>query len=194
MANTGLDYPDIQTRTNILNRNADKRSVLDSIDRPIRPLVIELNRIGMETTFSCCGYTYDNQEEPKSHGDTPYVLFKIDPLSVPKMMNFFKLASMSHSAGWYLSNCSNGREWCLAKMKDEIKWNKKDGLSEAIHDYEMKVIEIKKMTESILKLIPSASDSFIIKDGNEDRRALYGEEWITVPKKSVTIDNKEPSI
>jgi hypothetical protein len=60
------NYPDIQTRTDILNRNADKRSVLDSIDRPIRSMVIELNRIGMETTFSCCGYTYDNQEERKS--------------------------------------------------------------------------------------------------------------------------------
>ena len=40
-------------RLDELNVDADSKTVLDSIDRPMRRLIVELHRIGFETTFCC---------------------------------------------------------------------------------------------------------------------------------------------
>lgn len=179
-------FKDIQERTDILNKDADKRSVLDSIDRPIRPLVVELNRIGLATTFSCCGYTYDGQEEPKCHDKNPYVLFET-PVEFPAIKSFFRMSAILGKVEWGLNACSNGREWCIYCNPRAI-WDNHDNLSEPLHDYELKLIAIVKLTQ-IIKDFPSASDKITIRDGNAQRRSLYGEEWVVAPKKEVVIES-----
>ena len=180
------NYASVQERTDILNKDADQRSILDSIDRPIRPLVIELNRIGLITTFSCCGYTYDGQEEPKTHETKAYVLFRVNEDDSRSVQNFFRLTSFSNNFNWGLGVAENGTEWGLFN-KDPKIWKKSDNLSETIHDYELKLIGITKLTQ-VLKNLPSVSDTITIQDGNVSRRASYGEEWMVVPKKAVTLE------
>ena len=178
------NYSSIQERTNLLNKDADKKSIMDSIDRPIRPLIIELNRMGLVTTFSCCGYTYDGQEEPKTHEQKAYVLFRV-PLDNKAVDNFFRLSSIVSNFCWGLNVCSNGTEWCIMNHVPEI-WKKSDNLPETIHDYEMRLIGITKLTKA-LKNCPSISEEYTIRDGNETRRDSYGEEWMIVPKKPLTL-------
>lgn len=178
-------FKDIQERTDILNKDADKRSVLDSIDRPIRPLVIELNRIGLVTTFSCCGYTYDGQEEPKCHDKNSYALFET-PTDFGAIRSFFRLSAIIGSLSWQMCVCSNGREWCLSKIPTN-EWANQDNLKEPLHEYELKLIGIVKLTNA-LKDFPSASDKVTIRDGNAQRRSLYGDEWTVAPKKEVVIE------
>ena len=61
----------------LVNKDLDKREVLEAIDRPIRPLVIEFNRIGLKTKYSCCGFNYDGEEEPKTHTRHAYIFFYV---------------------------------------------------------------------------------------------------------------------
>lgn len=179
-------YESIQSRIDLLNAEADKRSVIDSIDRPIRPLVIELNRIGLKTSFSCCGYTYDNQEEPKTHEANPYVLFRVDSEDVYSVKNFFKLSSVVRGFNWALNICDNGYEWCLIKVSDHL-WNKSDNLKEAIHDYETKLVGIVGLT-NVIKHLPSHPGEIVIVDGNVQRREKYGDEWVVKPKQVYSVD------
>ena len=176
-------YKNVDERTAILNKDSDKRSVLDSIDRPIRPLVLELNRIGLTTVFSCCGYTYEGQEEPKSHDRIAYVLFRVDYNNPRIVSNFFSLAKLAPLyGGWCIGLQANGVEWSLFN-KSEDSWIRSDNLPEAIHQYELKLINITKLAQGI-KALPSLNenDSFVLRDGNELRRSVYGEEWMVVPK------------
>lgn len=178
-------YESIQKRIDILNSGAIEKSVLDSIDRPIRPLVIELNRIGLVTTFSCCGFTYDGQEEPKSHDNKPYVLFYV-PSDIRVIRSFFHLASIVPNLSWGLNIASNGYEWCLFSFIPE-QWTNQDNLKEPIHSYELRVVHIIKLVKA-LKEFPSFSEKFVVTDGNSQRRSLYGNEWMIAPKKEVQLE------
>jgi hypothetical protein len=55
----------------------EELDVLTSIDKPIRDLIININRIGIQTIFSCCGFSYKDEGD-KNHCVTSYVLFE-DP-------------------------------------------------------------------------------------------------------------------
>ena len=186
-------YKNIDERTKILNNDANKRPVLDSIDRPIRPLVMELNRIGLVTVFSCCGFTYKNQEEPKSHQEGwPYVLFLVDKKNNQVVKNFFRLAEIAPNFGWFIHIQENGVEWSISNRNQDI-WMKCDNLDEPIHQYELKLICIRKITEAIQN-IPSLNDAFMLRDGNELRTAKYGEEWIVEPKQPMEIKSSDIKI
>jgi hypothetical protein len=184
----GPIYKDVEERTKLLNKDSDKRSVLYSIDRPIRQLVIELNRIGLTTTFSCCGFTYENQEEPKSHEKAPYITFRIK--KEPEIIdNFFRLSEISVSLGWAVGLNSNGLDWGVYSPNQEY-WTKCDNLEEAVHQYELKIIAIKNLTDAV-KVIPSFNETVIIRDGNELRREKYGPEWLVAPKQPAEINCSE---
>ena len=51
--------------------------IKNTIDRPIRPLIYQLNRIGLLTHYSCCGFFYRGDKD-KDHNYMPYVLFSIE--------------------------------------------------------------------------------------------------------------------
>jgi len=205
-------YTNIQERLVQLNQNADKRSVLESIDRPIRPLIVEMNRIGIVTRFSCCGYSYDREEEPKSHAENPNVLilspapsdnineiFKQPPglwsdktLELSKQPNvdiFTTFIEVARSQDWLVAVMENKIEWGIVydKWKAKMTWNKCDNLLEAIHDYEGKLDAIAALTETLAKL-PTYKDRVTLVDGNISRKNYFGREWLVEPKQPVMLD------
>jgi hypothetical protein len=177
------EFKDIEDRNKKLNKDADKRSVLDSIDRPIRPLVMELNRIGLRTSFSCCGYSYVGEEEPKSHSKWTQVAFYN---TNPEVYKLLEDAIKNTLWSIHANESSSDNELFLVFRYEPICWNKCDNLSEAIHDYELKLHAIAMLTIALRK-IPTASDQSVLRDGNETRKRFYGEEWMIEPKQPVTI-------
>jgi hypothetical protein len=49
-------------------------SKIPDIDRPILDILIQLNRMGFETVYSCCGYYYPGQVPTADH-TIPYISF-----------------------------------------------------------------------------------------------------------------------
>src|SRR5690348_7142416 len=84
-----------------INENAAERCVVDSIDRPIRGLVFQINRLGIPTVFSCCGFNYHNEEEIKSHADNAYIQFTA-PRDHPLLTNLLNFIDAALSQGWCL--------------------------------------------------------------------------------------------
>ena len=178
-------YADAQERFNLLNDTA--REVLNSIDRPMRPLIIELNRIGIDTLFCCCGYSYEGEEEPKSHQPTPDIIF-VHPKEDYYFSRFVYLAK---AVGWAITLMSESLGEYSAHYINSAFWVKSDNLTEAVHDYEWKLIGIVNLVQT-LKLVPSApgrEKEFVLHDlGNKKRReGIWGEEWLIKPKKPSTI-------
>jgi hypothetical protein len=175
------EFKNTDERNEALNKDAGKKLVWDSIDRPIRPLVLELNRIGLCTSFSCCGYSYVGEEEPKSHSKWANVLFYNTNEEDHKA-----LLEMINHTEWTVYLMENKRELCLVFRYTPICWSNCDNLQEAIHDYECKLDAIVELT-SRLKKIPTACDNSVLRDGNESRKNFYGKEWMIEPKQPVTI-------
>lgn len=173
-----------------LNENADERSVIDSIDRPIRPLVIEMMRVGFQTCFSCCGFTYEDEEEPKSHHEFTYVVFKGPHLEdFGEVQRFFALADLARKGGWQISlmtqnSTPEAQEWHIGFSPAHIPWQKNyDGKS--LHEYEARVYAIQIMVNA-LKQWPSVKNSVEIVDGNVER-ANFATDWQVHPKKATVV-------
>lgn len=177
------DYQkNFQKRIKKLNITKGK-TIWDCIDRPIRPLVFELARIGMVPKFSCCGHSYLEEEEPKSHiSNGPYVHFYLTDKGKP---NFEFLMQHVRNIGWGIHPFCN--LFNLHCPRDSYKdlYFKNDGLNESIHGYEIDVLRIQNITEFIQNNIPTVNEEVTIIDGN----SLYSEvkEWQIKPKKPFTI-------
>ena len=184
-----------------LNKDYFKREVIDSIDRPIRQLVIEMNRIGLKTKFSCCGFNYEGEEEPKTHHKDAYVIF-YEPTTI---MGNWALKNLLETFG-NLENYSQGK-WYARKLsmtnpsqQYEIKlhipvwckdmYNKNDRIEKSIHDYEWLVLGIHDMTLR-LKNIPTDKEinnnEIEIIDGNKIYHDMGINEWQVKPKKTSFI-------
>jgi hypothetical protein len=176
-------------RLKIINKDIQKREVLDSIDRPIKPLVIELNRIGLKTKFSCCGFSYDGEEEPKTHTkNQSYVQFFYPDLNNPTAVkNFFQLSLAVVKWNWSMWPFSNvwELEFKIRKVGMENFYDQKDGIPQSIHDYEGNVIAIYNLTEE-LKTFPSVATSVTIEDGNSNYSKLT--EWQIKPKQKSIVN------
>jgi len=205
-------YTNTQERLAQLNKDADTRSVLDCIDRPIRPLIVEMNRIGIMTRFSCCGYSYDGEEEPKSHAENPNILI-LSPVSSeiineilrlppglwsektlevykqPSVEIFTTFLEVVRSQNWFIQIMPNKTEWGIVydKWKTVMTWNRCDNLHEAIHDYEAKLFAIVALTGALKKL-PTYKERMTLIDGNISRKKYFGEEWLVEPKQPVMLD------
>jgi len=181
---TPTQYRSVAEREKKLNENAENRSVLDSIDRPIRPLVLEMNRIGLRTRFCCCGYSYVGEEEPKSHSPNTYVLFEGPDLENPEETAiFFRFANVVKNAGWNLCYETGEPfgEWCVWTNRRGSEWTGKDGLKETVHHYEGRIIAIDHLVGRVKKL-PTFKPEFTVVDGNHTRIKYHKDEWIVKPK------------
>ena len=176
-----------------LNNQAEDKDVLSSIDRPIRPLVVELNRIGLKTMFSCCGFPYEGEEEPKSHSKFPFIVL-LHPLEnlVDRgraVSAFFYLGKIVESYGWTLYPYCSIR-WYLSGeriVKGDDSFYRKEAEEKSIHDYERSLISIKDLTNQ-LKAIPSIEDKIEIVDGNSIAYPkVLGGEWQVKPKNTSVI-------
>lgn len=186
-----------QERLDKINDTTDK-TVLDCIDRPIRPLVIQLNRIGLKTRFSCCGFPYNGEEEPKTHAKAPFVVLEriidlqqteVDAMSVRRTCYFFILARHVEYSRWTLEPYGNGQWWLGIKddnLGESKFYRQEEGDEPGVHDYESALIAIQSLTRKLMN-IPSFGSSFTIEDGNRHYNKLTGGEWQIEPKESVTI-------
>lgn len=173
-----------------LNKDADGRSVIESIDLPIRDLVIEFNRIGIRTVFSCCGFTYDGEEEPKAHHRDTYVAFLGPNMSDFREVSlFFKVVSLARSKGWWVGLLSmnddpSKQEWIVSFTPQNLLWAMDDD-GKSIHNYETRLIAIRELT-LLVKGIETAPWIDEIVDGNRYRAQTF-KNWQVRPKKSVSI-------
>lgn len=182
-------------RQNSLNKDLDKKEILDSIDRPIRPLVIEFNRIGLQTKYSCCGFNYDGEEEPKTHTRHAYIFFYEPTTEIGKQnLELVKKVAIEKFGWQFFRHCFND-------TKKRVEYNlhsellpghkelyiKNDQIPTAIHDYEIHVIRIQELYD-FCKILPTdltinQNDEVIIEDGNKVQVERYPE-WQIKPKKN----------
>lgn len=176
-------------------KRIDQMDVLDAIDRPIRDLVIHINRIGLPTVFSCCGYPYPDEEEPKSHAyKNAYVIFK-KPTCGKSYAAFDALTYRAFKNGWSVGRYSD--DWRIDLKLDKSGspsggfyiQDEQDRDSYSLHDYEMLSLGIWNMTEA-LKDIESISDEVRVVDGNRTYHKL-GIDWQIKPKPDVILQFKE---
>jgi hypothetical protein len=177
------------------------KTVLDSIDRPIRDLVINFNRIGLPTVFSCCGFPYPDEEEPKSHAKYSFVNFLIEN-AMGSMKNFFDLAEIAPRYGWNLIYYGNNRGstqpagtipgiWQIFYAGTNFDfYRKKDGQGYGIHDYEQAAIAIHNLDKALAQF-PGKSSAKIV-DGNGVYHEL-GIHWQIDPKPDHILTFSEES-
>lgn len=161
-------------------------SLLESIDKPIRDLVVNINRIGLQTVFSCCGFTYPDEEETKSHAIHPYVIFK-DPHIERTVVNFFDLTGNAFRLGWQTQRYHTN-QWKLffeEKKENSQFYQNLPGKNYSLHGYELKSIAIWRLND-IVKQIESYSDEAILVDGNQWYHDL-GIHWQIQPKPPMKI-------
>lgn len=189
----------IQSNYNELNEDSGVRSVWDSIDRPIRGLVYELNRIGLNTRFSCCGFSYEGEEEPKSHCRVPYIQFYVNTKDEFQLKAFDYIRFFTDK--WNTDNRNENFYFSLSVLRNEensgipdtmlatISLQRTDKIVKmyqdkngfALHDYEPIVILIDWLEKAIKLVVPSYSNEFVIVDGNA---ACYQniKNWSVKPK------------
>lgn len=171
-----------QARLDAVNKST---SVWDSIDRPMRRLVFELHRIGMLTKFSCFGFPYDGEEEPKSHhGGTSYVHFYV---TKEASSSFGELCSICNGVGVSLRNAFVDHPSIQLSIYNTVPnlYQKTDGLERTIHEYEASVLIIRHLCYLIQENISTLRNNIKIVDGN----GMYREydEWQIKPKPDYCI-------
>lgn len=176
-----------QNRIQKVNENRESRTVLTSIDAPMRPLVFELSRIGLVPKFSCCGFTYvgqENEEQKTHHAGMSYVhlMIKNDKHS---MNSFFNLCETAIRCGWRMFYF-NGGIWNLYMTPSvpDTMYSKKDGIEEAIHQYEAYALGIKNLTYR-LSLMETVCDPVTIVDGNS--QYTHVDTWQVKPKQDFVV-------
>ena len=173
-----------QERIKKVNANRDTRTVWECIDRPIRPLIFEMARIGLIPKFSCCGYTYEDEEEPKTHhGSQAYVFFYAPE---ERIKEFDQFMSVAQKGGWKLKFFSGftWHIWANNPVPDTL-YDKGDGINEAIHQYEGYGLMIEKLALVLQHYFPTANDPVTIIDGNSMYKAINT--WMVKPKKDFVI-------
>lgn len=112
-------------------------SVRDYIDAPIRRAVALMNLFGFQTTYSCCGFNYENQNDVmiKDHvlGST-YIRFIADEKTYPKLLKLLNCPIFASQRAWIcnirLANGCNKVEasiYCNFNTSDNNSiWSKGD--------------------------------------------------------------------
>lgn len=181
-------------RLNKVNKNYNDpdKTVWDSIDRPIRPLIYQIHRIGLKTKFSCCGFNYDGEEEPKNHhAKLTYVfVYTPDLKNQQSVYAFFNLVQLSQIQGWKFAYFNNNIWHLYCENPREMKelYDKTDGQPKSIHDYETQVIKIFNLSEMLKQIpdMPEMEDLEII-DGNQMYKEAGIDEWQVKPKQSIAL-------
>lgn len=163
-------------------------TLLEAIDKPIRNLVVEMNRIGLRTVFSCCGFHYKDEEEEKSHADHAFIIFK-DPNCEAVMENFLRFTNAAHHYGWKIDRYGQNQWVIRYEIAPERRkfWSSHPETKKSLHDYELPAIAIYSLTKAVTGLdLPPISDYIEIVDGNQSYHDL-GIAWQIEPKPSVVL-------
>ena len=175
------------------NCNIKGKTVWDSIDRPIRPLVYHLNRVGLKTKFSCCGFNYDGEEEPKTHhAELSYVFIwkpttETGKQAVETLKSFIEISNHNNGV-MFKMGLKDFRDCWHLWIKNTIPnlYQHNDGLEKGIHDYEAQVLGIHILTQH-LESWESDDNVYEIVDGNQLYQDLGITEWQVKPKKTIAM-------
>lgn len=159
-------------------------NVWNQIDKPMRPLIYELHRIGLPTAFSCCGYPYDGELNPhlddetinryyKSYHHIGDCYFTIDSITIitnniiipnKQAETFLMVCEIAVDTGWTISLDPEGiTHWDFRCNVGSLKNIAKKRLKKHLTDiYTESIIHL---TKKIKELIPSSSNEVIIDDG-----------------------------
>lgn len=186
-----LKYSSNKERLDVLNKDASNTLIIDVIDRPIRPLILEMNRIGLNTRFSCCGFSYRDEEEPKSHSEWPFILFKFNDQHIDEcpqaVKNFMIFAKWASHTGWTfrMEHPAEGEWGIVLHTQNDCGWKSSDNLK-PIHEPERKITAIQNLT-NVLTELPSVFDGvFELTDGNNERLER-NPEWLVIPKRDCFV-------
>lgn len=169
-------------------------NVLDAIDRPIRPLVVQLNRIGIRTMWSCCGFSYKGEEEKKSHNKVPFVVFHA-PKTFEEANAFQLVIDVANVTGWFVHNYSRGL-WRMIVPNRQLVAEGWEGGTDAVHAYEVPLIAITQMTEC-LNQVKLDRKEIVIVDGNQMQKEMFpliANEWVVEPKPTAVIKVEDISL
>jgi hypothetical protein len=185
------NYLNYSKRLKSLNADSNEKSVWNSIDRPMKPLIYEMHRIGIPTKFSCCGFSYDGEEEPKSHSlKKCYVIFQM-PTIQAQFKAFLHICNEAKLSGWNV-RMGSAFEWEIYCSNFMEEFYSTHDLDESIHAYEAYAIYIFDLVKKLRKL-PSFNDDHevTIYDGNSNYKTL--DEWQVKPKSPcvITYDENE---
>tara|TARA_Y100000310_G_scaffold307018_1_gene348729 strand:- start:26226 stop:26861 length:636 start_codon:yes stop_codon:yes gene_type:complete len=184
-----------------LNTDADSKTVLDSIDRPMRELILEIHRIGGSTTFCCCGFPYETEEEPKSHhANLTYVFIRNKATNEQGKNNIVEFINT-------LTDEKKGKNrWKMVLYKEvgqkpnsifhlyynsdtfDIYEHGEDEL--AIHDYEIRMMMIKQAVD-VAKKLPTVNETVTIRDGNHAYFENGYSEWQIEPRQDFVANIEE---
>ncbi len=175
-------------RLELLNDTSD--TVWNSIDKPMRRLIFEMNRTGLITRFCCFGMPYGEDDEPKTHtNDNPYVFFNVTEQGFE---NWNTAAKILNDEQKYFDN----RTLYLGKFANSLTLHISDCLPSnfyvsedmiSIHKYESYILTIQNITK-VLQSLPG-SDIVKIVDGN--RRYDNIEMWQIDPKPDFEISTED---
>jgi hypothetical protein len=170
-----------------LNNHCEEKTVWDSIDRPLKPLIYELHRLGLQTKFSCCGFSYEPKEgeEPKSHSTKKCYVMLHTPNNPSTMQSFIRITAIAKQLGWRV-HMAFPNVWEIYINNSMLGFYEEcDHLEESIHDYETYAICIFELVKQ-LHALDTVSKDVVIQDGNR----TYGlvDEWQIKPKLSCKIE------
>jgi len=189
-----MNYQERLTAVNAACNDKNK-TIWDSIDRPIRPLVYHLNRIGLKTKFSCCGFNYDGEEEPKSHHAKLTYVHIFEPTTYQGKVSLDYLQGLSKAIDHDNEFLSCGvtifgnkafkiyHLWCKNAYPDLYK--KEDGLEKSIHDYEGQVLCMQLFVDNLEKLPTDEKITEII-DGNKEYNEKFSD-WQVKAKQTIAM-------
>lgn len=168
-------------RLNLLNDKSD--TVWNSIDKPLRRLIFEMNRVGFITKFSCFGMPYGEDDEPKTHANNCYIHFYVTEDSFDVLNKLTAQKELTRYIKLY-----NFMDVMVLQFIDSLPedyYDNSDGIS--IHKYEQYVISITSITYFLQEL--PGKDEVTIYDGN----AMYSniELWQIDAKPNFTISSND---
>lgn len=169
--------------------NDKNDTVWNSIDKPMRRLIFEMNRVGLMTKFCCFGFDYGEDDEPKSHANPhAYVMFWVTKRGIPVVEllknqfhdNFLEKELQMH-------RFHDTLHLIIKESRNLSGSDFYQGGSNAIHKYEFYTLMVRALT-LFLQDLPG-SDVVEIVDGN----SLYSEVefWQIDPKPNFKISTKE---
>lgn len=172
-------------RLELLNDTSD--TVWNSIDKPMRRLIFEMNRTGLITRFCCFGMPYGEDDEPKTHADSnPYVFFNLTQQGLENWNIITK--NLEHQFEKELLKIKKFVNSFSLHFCDSLPSNfyiSEDMIS--IHKYEQYILTIQWLIYNLQQL--PGSDIVKIVDGNSNYREI--EMWQIDPKPDFEISTED---
>lgn len=160
-------------------------TVYNHIDAPIRKAVAGMNLLGFNTYMSCCGFSYENEEVKKSHLGKAYMYLDFEQVwKNPRLCDL--LTKISLESNWNYDRNRDFIDFYAKTWKKNHPWSDYN----SVHHYEVFLLAIKNLNDTIKRFENSFLDSVEIKDGNLYYLEKVSSFWNYKPLPSWTIEKE----